>query len=64
MQAIADVYDQNGELVANWRVDGRTAPHGFEEYMRWNYTGYWAVAYVKLRGKTVRIANKKKDGQN
>ena len=64
MQAAADLYNRNKEFLDSIRVDGRTAPHGFEEYMRWNYAGHWAEAYVKLRGKTVRIANKKKDGQN
>ena len=63
MQAIADVYDRNGELLTSFRVDGRTAPHGFKEYMRWNYAGHWAAAYVKLRGKTVMVVNEMKNAK-
>ena len=60
MKAIADLYNDKKELIASFRVDGRTARHGFREYMKWNYCGSWAVAYVKLRGHTWKIINQVK----
>jgi hypothetical protein len=56
---MADLYDQNGEHLKTFRVDGRTAPHGFVDYMKWEYKGKWAIAYVKLRGQICRIVNLK-----
>ena len=62
MKAIAVLYNDKKEPIGKIRVDGRTAPHNFGDYMKWNYCGGWAAAYVKLRGRVRKILNK--EGQN
>jgi len=57
MKAIVDLYNDKKELIASYCVDGRTAAHHFRDYMKWNYSGSWAVGYVKLRGQILRILN-------
>jgi hypothetical protein len=57
MKAVAVLYNDKKEPIGKIRVDGRTAPHGFGDYMKWNYRGSWAIAYVKLRGRVWKISN-------